>query len=112
MAETTLKTSDVFDYIKKQIARFEDWRRGLPENKNPNEGFGEGLKKYLEDDLSLKRDQVCLAVGIAKSDVRKRQEVYLLLIRQFIRQVVAQYEYCVSLIEKERSDEPLKRTAQ
>jgi len=31
---------------------------------------------------------------------QQRQEVYLLLIRQFIRQLVAQYEYEMSLMEE------------
>ena len=45
IAESTFKTTDILDYIKKQTARFPYWRQGFPQGENPNEGFGESLKK-------------------------------------------------------------------
>jgi hypothetical protein len=100
IAESTFKISDVFDYIKKQTARFPYWRQGFPEYKNPELGFGEHLKSYLEDDLARKRDVICSALKI--QDIQERRRIHLLLIRQFIRQMVVEYEYQVSLDSKKR----------
>lgn len=97
IAETTLKATDVLDYIKKQMARE---RSGW----TTSHQFGENLKKYIESGLTPAIDAVCEAVGIGtttEEDRRDRQYVRLSLIRQLIRQVVVQYEYKVS--EKERN---------
>lgn len=106
IAESALKTSDVFDYIKKQIARSKEgefWRKTGPDNPatvESQKGLGERLKTYLEKQLFPRLDVVCANVGIAKNektmtraDRWKRQEIHLRLIRQFIRQMVVQYEY-------------------
>ncbi|HLH60942.1 MAG TPA: hypothetical protein VKV20_04600 [Ktedonobacteraceae bacterium] len=100
IAESTLKTTDILDYIKKQTARYQSWQRGFPQATNPNMGFGEGLKQYFEKDLRATRDAMCngrLKIG-DKTDKDKllRRRVYLLLMRQFIRQMVIEYEYSVS----------------
>jgi len=118
IAESSLKTSDILDYIKKQIARSEpskDWRTEVKEDPATGEsqqGFGESLKTYLEKDLSDRLNVVCSNVGIvtklekgkSKQDSEiekeklkahrwKRQDIHLRLIREFIRQMVVQYEY-------------------
>jgi hypothetical protein len=99
IAESTLKTSDVFDYVKKQTARFPYWRQPTEDS---NEGFGERLKKYLEEKLGERRDIICgsqrLNIGNQTEDEQQeRRRIHLLLMRQFIRQMVAQYEYAVSI---------------
>ena len=97
IAETTLKATDVLDYIKKQIARQAEWR---------NKGFGENLKSYIEKNLKADVATICASVGIdnkTEEDRRERQQIYLLLIRQFIRQIVVQYEYRVSQSERASS---------
>lgn len=117
IAESSLKTSDIYDYIKKQIARSDagkDWRtessNDLLEDEVPR-GFGERLKAYLEE-LSKRVDVVCKNVGIVtevgkgkskqdlelerarwKEDRLKRQDIHMRLMREFIRQLVVQYEY-------------------
>ena len=51
------------------------------------------------------REAVCVDVGIGRvtdEDKRDRQEVYLHLIRQLIRQLVVQYEYEVSELERKQ----------
>ena len=101
IAESTFKTTDILDYIKKQIARYRFWQQGFPQSENPTVGFGESLKNYLEQDLRARRDTLCngrLKIG-DKTDEEKllRRRVYLLLIRQFIRKMVVEYEYRVSL---------------
>ena len=107
IAESAFKTTDIFDYIKKQTARFPYWRQPFPENKASNAGFGESLKHYLEHDLKDKLATICgpkrLNIG-DKTDEEKQERrlIYLLLIRQFIRQLVVEYEYQVSLGSKKR----------
>ena len=99
IAESGLKTSDIFDYIKKQTARFDYWRKGFPGNQDPNEGFGEALKSFLEGEVKRRRNTICTALEISDvtdEDKYKRQQIYLQLIRQFIRQLVIQYEYRTS----------------
>lgn len=101
IAESAFKTSDIFDYIKKQTARSreaEGWRR--PESRNAP-GFGDRLRSYLEQTL---REKAATISQVAPSEVvtsdeaqRQRQRrIHLLLIRQFLRQMVVQYEYRVS----------------
>lgn len=100
IAESTLKTSDVFDYIKKQIARFSHWRQTFSRQKDKKQGFGERLLAYLENDLARKRDEICdlLKIGdTSYQDKQERRRIYLLLMRQFIRSLVVIYEYHVSL---------------
>ncbi|HLL77892.1 MAG TPA: hypothetical protein VKT25_00215 [Ktedonobacteraceae bacterium] len=100
IAESTLKTTDVFDYLKKQIARYDYWQRPFREQRDASQGFGERLKSYLETNLSERITSVSNAVGIGNAtdaDKQERREIHLLLMRQFIRQVVVQYEYRVNL---------------
>jgi hypothetical protein len=94
IAETTMKVSDVLDYIKKQTARQPGWTMVYDGKR-----FGESLKNYIEHDLDIVRQDVCSKLGIGNEtdvDKRDRQQIYLHLIRQLIRQIVVQYEYQVS----------------
>ena len=105
IAESTFKASDVFDYIKKQIARFPYWRQAFPDHTDKTLGFGERLKSYLEKELPRKRDIICTHLDIGNDTDELKQErrrIYLLLIRQFIRQMAAEYEYQVSPGTKKR----------
>ncbi|HEY1350595.1 MAG TPA: hypothetical protein VGF67_13305 [Ktedonobacteraceae bacterium] len=99
IAESTVKIADILDYIKKQTARFPHWRQPLAQGGQGQQGFGERLRIYLEQDLKQRRDAVCgrLKLGDASySEKQERRRIYLLLIRQFIRSMVAAYEYEVS----------------
>lgn len=105
IAESTFKTSDVFDYIKKQIARFPYWRQPFPEHTDTTVGFGERLKTYLEKELQPRLTIICKRLEIGEATDEQKQEqrrIYLLLIRQFIRQMAAEYEYQVSPGAKKR----------
>jgi len=98
IAETTLKWTDVLDYIKKQMARPRGWAKV-----HDGKSFGESLKNYIEEELPKNVTRVCNRVHIGNEsddDMRDRQQVYLYLIRQFIRQVVVQYEYKASELER------------
>lgn len=102
IAETTMKVTDVLDYIKKQTARQPGWTEDIGGKR-----FGESLKNYIEQDLKDIRDKVCNSVGIGNSnaeDKRDRQQVYLHLIRQLVRQLVVQYEYETDEAERTRKE--------
>ncbi|GHO95307.1 hypothetical protein KSF_053550 [Reticulibacter mediterranei] len=110
IADSALKTSDIFDYIKRQTARFSFWRQSFP-NENQfaterhatdNIAFGERLIHHLQIDLAERRDTICGSerLNIDASTYENqhlRRQVHLLLIRQFIHQMVAQYEFRASL---------------
>ena len=59
IAESTMKSTDVFDFIKKQIARHDEWRKSFKDHKDANQGFGERLKTYLEKSLPPKITTIC-----------------------------------------------------
>lgn len=91
VAESTFKTSDVFDYIKRQTARYKYWQETE---------FGKKLLEKLETDFVKRRDSICnrLRIGNKTDDERQeRRRLHLLLMRQFIRQVAIHYEFQVSL---------------
>jgi hypothetical protein len=107
IANSALKVSDILDYIKRQTARFPSWRQSFPQpedaDENAKKAFGERLRHYLESTLIGKRNAICKRLNIAdKTDEERdwRRRVYLLLIRQFLRQMVIHYEYCVSFESK------------
>lgn len=97
IADTALKTADVFDYIKRQTARFPDWQQVDPKSEQPDIAFGLRLITTLEA-LKSRRDNLCDAKRLdigekTPKDKHLRQYVYLLLIRQFIHQMVVHYEF-------------------
>jgi len=97
VAESALKITDIFDYIKRQTARYNYWRTAFPPHTNVT--FGERLRSYLENDLAKVRDTTCDILQIGNEsddDKRLRRRVYLLLVRQFIGQMVIEYEYRVN----------------
>ncbi len=100
MAETTLKATDVLDYIKKQTARQKGWQIQVGEKR---ERFGESLKTYIESGLEPYLESVCSGgfITITNEDSKQeRRNAYLELIRQLIRQIVVQYEYQVTSQEE------------
>ena len=100
MAETTLKATDVLDYIKKQTARQRGWQTQVGEKR---ERFGESLKNYIERDLEPYLENVCSGGFITTTTEEGKQErrnAYLELIRQLVRQIVVQYEYQVTQQEE------------
>ena len=104
LAESALKTTDIFDYIKRQTARYQIWRHAH----NPTEGaFGEHLRAYLEKDLLIPLEIICKKLDIGKEsegDQQARRHIYLQLIRQFIRQMVIEYEYQASLTKQRQQE--------
>ena len=79
----------MFDYIKRQTARYNFWRQ--PHQDHHDQAFGPRLLAQLEGDLASRRDRICdkLEIGsVTDEDRHLRRHIYLLLIRQFIRQMV------------------------
>ena len=83
IANSALKTSDVFDYIKVRTARQEEWRK---------ENWGPDLLDYLSRDLRDQRKSICQQLNIDANSAEGIQ-VHLLPIREFVRQLAAHYEY-------------------
>ena len=108
IAESTLKSTDVFDFIKKQIARHDHWRKPSSHHTDPRQGFGERLRLYLEQELPSKITPICEAAEVGDEEQRLRREIYLQLIRQFIRQVVVQYEYRVNPVNSDKNTQERK----
>ncbi len=112
VAESAFKASDVLDYVKRQTGRFPYWQQRAPAiapfKGTSDEPFGERLKNYLEHELAKRRDTICKdrlrLENQADSDRSLRRHVYLLLIRQFVRQMVVQYEYRVSFGKAQRGE--------
>lgn len=91
LANSTQRVTDIFDYIKLRVARQSEWRM---------HNFGPELLTHLESTLRERRDFICEQSGISNllaadeyERQRQQQQIYLLLIRTFIAQLVAQYEY-------------------
>ena len=107
IAETTLKVTDVLDFIKKQMARQEPWRALYTGKRADLQGkrFGEGMMSYIEGYIKQQADAICddevTRNRISDEWKREQQYVYLQLVRQFIRQIVAHYEYRVALKAEE-----------
>jgi hypothetical protein len=83
IANSTMKVSDVFDYIKKQVARYDEWQ---------SNNFGVGLLRFLQENLRRDTDNLIAGLEWTPDEIEK-QKIYLLLIREFVRQMVIHYEY-------------------
>lgn len=95
IVNSTLKVTDVLDYIKKQVARSERNKRWRKDN------FGSRLKDYIEENLRARRQEICAILeGIDENSV-EGQRIYLNLIREFVSQLIVHYEYRVTI-----GDEP------
>ena len=98
VANSTLKVTDVIDFIKKQFAKSkpnQDWRKN---------DFGIELKKYIEQSLRKRREDICRPLeGIEETSI-EGQRIYLNLIREFVRQLVIHYEYRTSGGEPDDND--------
>lgn len=91
IANSTLKVTDVLDYIKKQVARADKnkmWRK---------DNFGTQLKKYIEESLRKRREEICTILGNVEEGSVEGQRIHLNLIRQFVGQLVVHYEYRIAI---------------
>jgi len=85
VANSAMKVADVLNHIKNQTARRDPWRE-----------FGPALLKTIQVDLKERRDNICKRLTLSSDEHEKnkqRQQVHLYLIREYVRQLAAQYEY-------------------
>lgn len=91
-ANSALKVTDVLNYIKLRTARHSEWRR---------EQWGEDLLEFLTHELRDHKHEICNSLAIDRNSI-EGLEVHLMLIREFARQLSAEYEYrCAQLIENQ-----------
>ncbi len=97
IANSALKTTDVLDFIKNQAARHSEWRK---------DGWGVELLEYLSKDLRQKKDIICSKekLGIDPQSI-DGLEVHLQLIRTFIHQVAAHFEFTRFLTDQEAAND-------
>jgi hypothetical protein len=85
VVNSAMKVTDVLNHIKNQTARREPWRE-----------FGPALLKTIQNDLNKRRDNICDRLTLSSDEHeqnKQKQQVHLYLIREFVRQLAAQYEY-------------------
>ncbi len=85
VVNSAMKVTDVLNHIKNQTARRNPWR-----------DFGPALLKIIQVDLKKRRDNICARLTLDKIEHeqnKQKQQVHLYLIREFVRQIAAQYEY-------------------
>jgi len=93
IANNAMKVTDVVNYLKKQTARIEGWQREiLGKRLIDTLGFGGTLEQTSQ--------QICTTLSLA--DPAIKQHIHLLLIREFVRQLAAQYEWKVTQNEPTR----------
>jgi len=83
IANSALKTTDVFNFIKTRTARQDEWKQG---------DWGPELLEYLSRDLRTERRQICNQLEVEVNSA-EGLEVHLMLIREVVRQLAAHYEY-------------------
>ena len=92
IANSTLKVSDVLDYIKRQTARMREWK---------DDHFGADLLRFMTTEINRRRDYVVqlLADEFSALDEHqgafRKQEIALHLIRGFVKQIVIQFEWAL-----------------
>ena len=100
IANSTLKVSDVLDYIKRQTARMNEWKK---------QGFGKRMLKYVEEDIDTQKKDIfdnlahCTILTQSETDDLQshqvefmKQNVAMQLIRHFPKNNVpnARYRSC------------------
>lgn len=83
IANSALKVTDVYDFVKLRTARQSQWRE---------DDWGPELLDTLSNVLRKDREEICETLHIA-SPSHEALDVHLMLIREFVRQLSAHYEY-------------------
>ena len=85
IANSALKVADILDYVKKQYSKHNAWRQ---------DEFGVVLLRYLEERLGETARGLNVVPPV--TEAWERQRVHINLIRQFVTQVAAHYEFARS----------------
>lgn len=90
IANNALKVTDVVNYLKKQTGK------SKPDTGWKMEHLGDSLINMLGLDgaLELTSQQICAKLDL--TDPVEKQRIHLLLIREFVRQLTAHYEWKVN----------------
>ena len=95
IANSAIKVTDVLNYLKTQTARKAYWC--------DREQLGPALLKEFNLNLAKDKDEICKSLNLA-TDSGAAQQIHLYLIREFVRQFAAQYEYeCMTQPEETES---------
>lgn len=89
IANSALKVTDIINYLKTQTARRKFWQSGE---------LGQQVLKFINVELVEKKRQICTELKLPLDQV-EAQQVHLHLIREFVYQFAAQYEYQCMLAE-------------
>lgn len=84
VSESATKVSDVLNYIKRQAARNSDWVQ---------DGFADTLLDKIGKKLRKDVEEVCSQLSGSPADEAEKQQIHLMLIREYIDQVVAHCLY-------------------
>lgn len=93
IANSTLKVSDVLDYIKRQTARLNEWKK---------QGFGVKMLEYIQKDILNMRKTVFTHLSSELEHLNdrdrelKKQEIAVQLIRGFVKQLVIHFEWALA----------------
>ena len=93
IANSTLKVSDVLDYIKRQTARLNEWKK---------QGFGVKMLEYIQKDILNMRKTVFTHLSSELEHLNdrdrefKKQEITVQLIRGFVKQLVIHFEWTLA----------------
>jgi len=98
ITNSTLKVSDVLDYIKTQTARDARQKDAHKKLGWHRENFGIILLQFVEEGTLFQKKKYIYSDLEMNSDLKldksiDGQEIYLLLIRAAMRQLAAQYEF-------------------
>jgi len=84
VSECATKVSDVLNYIKRQAARHDSWVQ---------DDFADKLLDKIGRKLRKDMEEVCSQLSGSPADQAEKQQIHLMLIREYIDQVVAHCLY-------------------
>lgn len=94
IANSTLKVSDVLDYIKRQTARMKQWQ---------DKNFGKQMLDYIQKELDAQKEKIFSELSRQEPEALhghpgefKKQEIAMQLIRGFVKQLVIHFEWTLA----------------
>jgi hypothetical protein len=100
IANSTLKVSDVLDYIKRQTARMNEWKK---------QNFGLQMLSYVQKEIEAQKENIFenlkTETQFTQQEVKelqghegefKKQEIAMQLIRGFVKQLVIHFEWALA----------------
>lgn len=100
IANSSLKVSDVLDYIKRQTARMNEWKK---------QDFGIKMLDYVQQGIDARKDDIfkklLTETQLTSQEEKilkghqgefKKQEIAMQLVRGFVKQLVIQFEWALA----------------